>query len=356
MSQPSDQPQPHYVIGHCQHCDGHIEFDANQLAEENTVAPCPHCGQETKLSVPVETLPAERRKGFFGGLPSPPEIPPPSKPNVPWNHQPATPKQVAYLTYMGVTNAAHLTKKQASDLIDANSFSDGATSIAAFERIQARQTQWHEERLKLYPDLYAFELQEFLGEDLPASLHGYVRKRIVGASETLTKAKIRRVIETLTGENSCWWHQSNHPELFFERLRQMYPGCCDGHPTPALNIAESSPHVEQVFNHSDPTQRQIMLLRFWNRMDLANRSRGEIVNWLENFYAQDSRRKSAWELYKLQNKDDGTQHDPSWVKIGEGENCLRDLIAWRKKAGFILLGVAVLIVAVVIVIVHLSGN
>jgi len=58
----------------------------------------------------------------------------------------------------------------------------------------------------------------------------------------------------------------------------------------------------------------------------------------------------------LQNKDDGTQHDPSWVKIGEGENYLRDLIAWRKKAGLVLLGVVVLIVAVVMVIVHLSGN
>ncbi len=82
-------------------------------------------------------------------------------------------------------------------------------------------------------------------------------------------------------------------------------------------------------------------------MDLANRSKSEIVNWLENFYAQDSRRKSAWQLYKLQNKDDGTQRDPSWVKIGEGENCLRDLIAWRKKAALIVLGIVVLIVAVV---------
>ena len=80
------------------------------------------------------------------------------------------------------------------------------------------------------------------------------------------------------------------------------------------------------------------------------------MSWLENFYAQDSRRKSAWQLYKLQNKDDGTQRDPSWVRIGEGENCLRDLIAWRKKAALILLGVVVLIIAVVVVIAYFSGN
>jgi hypothetical protein len=42
---------PRYVTCRCQHCDGHIEFDANELAEENVVVPCPHCGLETKISV-----------------------------------------------------------------------------------------------------------------------------------------------------------------------------------------------------------------------------------------------------------------------------------------------------------------
>src|ERR1035441_4980160 len=28
----------------CQHCDGGIEFDASELAEENSIVPCPHCG------------------------------------------------------------------------------------------------------------------------------------------------------------------------------------------------------------------------------------------------------------------------------------------------------------------------
>ena len=52
MSQPSDQPQPRYVICHCQHCDGNIEFDANELAAENCVVHCPFCGLETQLAVP----------------------------------------------------------------------------------------------------------------------------------------------------------------------------------------------------------------------------------------------------------------------------------------------------------------
>jgi len=34
--------QPNYVVCNCQYCDGHIEFNANELDEENSVIPCPH--------------------------------------------------------------------------------------------------------------------------------------------------------------------------------------------------------------------------------------------------------------------------------------------------------------------------
>ena len=40
----------------CQHCDGGIEFDASELAEENSIVPCPHCGMETKLFVDTAGL------------------------------------------------------------------------------------------------------------------------------------------------------------------------------------------------------------------------------------------------------------------------------------------------------------
>src|SRR5260221_14232399 len=35
----------------CQHCSDYIEFDSDDLAEENCVVPCPHCGQQTKLFI-----------------------------------------------------------------------------------------------------------------------------------------------------------------------------------------------------------------------------------------------------------------------------------------------------------------
>jgi hypothetical protein len=249
MSQPSNQPMPNYVVCDCQHCDGHIEFDANQLAEENSVIPCPHCGLKTKLFI----LP-KKIKSPLGATP-PVQTTQPSQQtptttsqkaginpdlwrDLPRNDDdkfvlhnpdgPATPKQVAYLTYMGVANAEQLTKKGAADLIESNPFYDGANSLSAFDRIRSRQDRWHEERLKLYPDLYNFELKEFLHEHLPNSLHSYVRQRIVGASEKLTKRKIQEIVAALTREDARWWHQSDYQTFFFERLRQTYPGCCDG--------------------------------------------------------------------------------------------------------------------------------
>jgi NAD-dependent SIR2 family protein deacetylase len=41
----------------CQHCDGRIEFEASELTEENSIVPCPHCGAETKLSLPEQDTP-----------------------------------------------------------------------------------------------------------------------------------------------------------------------------------------------------------------------------------------------------------------------------------------------------------
>lgn len=51
---------PNYVTCRCKHCDGGIEFDANELTAENSIFPCPHCGLQAQLSIPKqEAKPAE---------------------------------------------------------------------------------------------------------------------------------------------------------------------------------------------------------------------------------------------------------------------------------------------------------
>jgi len=53
MNEQANPPTPRYVTCRCQHCDGHIEFDANELTEENSIVPCPHCSLETKIAIPT---------------------------------------------------------------------------------------------------------------------------------------------------------------------------------------------------------------------------------------------------------------------------------------------------------------
>jgi hypothetical protein len=239
METPGDQPR--FVVCRCQYCDGNIEFDANLLVEENSIVPCPHCGLETKIFVPYPqpVTPPEPR-------PSPAPSPVPTfvtisvsstgvsndskfnDPNHPWKNERATPKQVAYLNYMGVSNADQLSKLAAAKLIEANSFIGEAKCTAEFNRLRSHQERWNRERLILHPEVYAIELKQFLRDELPATLHSYVRQQMVGASEKLTKAKIRRVIEELTAGNRGWWHETDFQAIFFERLTQLYPNCCDG--------------------------------------------------------------------------------------------------------------------------------
>jgi hypothetical protein len=48
-----NDPVPEYVTCPCQHCNGKIEFDANELGEEqNITVPCPYCQLETIIFVP----------------------------------------------------------------------------------------------------------------------------------------------------------------------------------------------------------------------------------------------------------------------------------------------------------------
>ena len=55
MSPPGQQITPHYVKVACEHCAGGIEFDSNQMADEETcLVQCPHCHLDTTIFVPEE--------------------------------------------------------------------------------------------------------------------------------------------------------------------------------------------------------------------------------------------------------------------------------------------------------------
>jgi hypothetical protein len=72
----SSEPQPDLtlVTCPCQNCNGHIQFDAVTLSQDNNKTACPHCGLETILFVPP-TNDAKMQKVLSPASPPPPPAP-----------------------------------------------------------------------------------------------------------------------------------------------------------------------------------------------------------------------------------------------------------------------------------------
>ena len=83
-----------------------------------------------------------------------------------------------------------------------------------------------------------------------------------------------------------------------------------------LTRGQASEAITRLFNDQTASNRQIMFLRFCDRLDLVAKSRSEIASWMDNFIHEDYARWQAWELFKTEYTDDGSQRDPSFVPIG----------------------------------------
>ena len=151
---------------------------------------------------------------------------------------PATAKQIAYLSYMGVAGADRMSKDEVSIVLN-RLFDTPDTKL--WRQLRQKQEDWITDRFILYPDLYARDIEYILHEELPRVFHAFVRSRMVGASETLSKAKIRQVIDALSQENNHWWQAKNKRDVFFTKLSAMFPGCVDGRPPE--NVQQASTQV-----------------------------------------------------------------------------------------------------------------
>ena len=257
---------------HCPHCNQRIEADDSDAGQK---VDCPACSEAFTVPFPDKAPPTPPPTEIL--LPKKEPSPPP-RPKKDTNRsvsknaeRPATPKQIAYLSYMGVEGAAGLAFKEASAAIEDLYETD--IDELYYQR-RERQSNWITERFTLYPDLYASEIKDMLNTELPETLHSYVRSQVVGASEKLTKAKIKKVIASLSAESPQWWQSKDMKRLFFDRLSRLYPNCVDGKsPNKSQSSSPSqkdglkerirnyqqelSPHGKWSNNIKKPTQAQI---------------------------------------------------------------------------------------------------
>ena len=83
--------------------------------------------------------------------------------------------------------------------------------------------------------------------------------------------------------------------------------------------------IERLFENPPVSNRQLMFLRFWNRMDLANRTKREVCEWMDNFIQEYHARWLVWDLFKTESGDDVSQRDPSFVPIDAAEKHLEKI-------------------------------
>lgn len=79
---------------------------------------------------------------------------------------------------------------------------------------------------------------------------------------------------------------------------------------------EASKLIDEALNSSlSVSNRQMMVLRFFGKVDLAKKGRHAVSEWLDEWYSEDPSRKTAWDYWKEKNGDVGKQVDPTWVPI-----------------------------------------
>ena len=97
-----------------------------------------------------------------------------------------------------------------------------------------------------------------------------------------------------------------------------------GYAPPTLSKRQTSALINQLLSGPRPvSQRQLLVLRFWNRLDLKTKSREEVSDWIDQHYANDVRHQQAWERYKSRNGDNGGQDTPMTVPLGAGYDFMK---------------------------------
>ncbi|MCC6971658.1 MAG: hypothetical protein IT434_15710 [Phycisphaerales bacterium] len=86
--------------------------------------------------------------------------------------------------------------------------------------------------------------------------------------------------------------------------------------TPNMTKGEASNLIETLLERRPPTPRQMMVIRFFDELQMASRTKEEVSEWLDSLYARDERYEHAWERFKRETSHDPFGTDPSIVPVG----------------------------------------
>jgi DNA polymerase III subunit epsilon len=114
---------------------------------------------------------------------------------------------------------------------------DEETAMAVINRLQDEDYKWWNnpefkriflDKLKeLHPNCCDGK-SVYYYKKLPIILSQFVRQRVVGSSEKLSKDKIYKVMQSLYEQEPKWHESNDYRDRFYDALKFHFPSCCDG--------------------------------------------------------------------------------------------------------------------------------
>ncbi len=93
---------------------------------------------------------------------------------------------------------------------------------------------------------------------------------------------------------------------------------------PGFTRLQADQQIDQLYE-ARPTHRQLMILRFWGRQSLEDKSVEVVAKWLDAWYAEDPDRRAAWTMWHKENPHCSLENVP----VGIGNSSLRRVKASR---------------------------
>ena len=90
-----------------------------------------------------------------------------------------------------------------------------------------------------------------------------------------------------------------------------------------MTKGQASQMIEELLERRPPTPRQMMLLRFYNRLDFADRTKDEVSAFIDELFFIDIRYQLAWDRFKRETGQDRYELDPLTVPIGACSQYMR---------------------------------
>ncbi|MFH1746632.1 MAG: hypothetical protein ABIG44_06255 [Planctomycetota bacterium] len=104
--------------------------------------------------------------------------------------------------------------------------------------------------------------------------------------------------------------------------------------SPQMTKGDASKLIGELLERRPPSPRQTMVLRFFNRLDLAQATKDDVSLWIDEFYASDGRFERAWDRFKRATNHDPFELNPTIVPVGAFKDYL------EPRGGFLARAIA----------------